>query len=84
MSSPIAFLQATAGEARWGRICQVTFSCLNNGKHPLEVLPQLQEPIYSVSGDTGDAFTSFIVACQNLVRPVTLVHAGPRYMTPLS
>ena len=39
----------------------------------LELLPELQKLQYSGSGDTGDAFTSFIDARQNAGRPVTLV-----------
>ena len=46
---------------------------LEDGEHPLELLPELQELAYSRSGDTGDAFTSFINARQNAGRPVTLV-----------
>jgi hypothetical protein len=44
-----------------------------DGEHPLEVLPRLEELTYSGSGDTGDAFTSFIDVRQNAGRPVTLV-----------
>ena len=39
----------------------------------LELLPELQKLKYSGSGDTVDAFTSFIDARQNAGRPVTLV-----------
>jgi hypothetical protein len=49
-----------------------------DGELPLELLPELQELTYSESGDTGDAFTSFIDARQNAGRPVTLVRPGPR------
>ena len=45
---------------------------LEDGELPLELLPELQELTYSGSGDTGDAFTSFIDARQNAGRPVTL------------
>ena len=45
---------------------------LDDGELPLELLPELQELTYSGSGDTGDAFTSFIDARQNAGRPVTL------------
>jgi hypothetical protein len=45
---------------------------LEDGELPLELLPQLQELTCSGSGDTGDAFTSFIDARQNAGRPVTL------------
>jgi hypothetical protein len=46
---------------------------LEDGEHPLEVFPELQELTYVGSGTAGDAFTSFIDACQNAGRPVTLV-----------
>jgi hypothetical protein len=46
---------------------------LDDGELPLGLLPELQELTYSGSGDTGDAFTSFIDARQNAGRPVTLV-----------
>jgi hypothetical protein len=46
---------------------------LEDGELPLELLPELQELTYSRSGDTGDAFTSFINARQKAGRPVTLV-----------
>jgi hypothetical protein len=49
---------------------------LDDGEHPLELLPVLQELTYSGSDDTSDAFTSFTDARQNAGRPVTL--------TPLS
>ena len=39
----------------------------------LELLPELQKLQYSGSGDTGDAFTSFIDARRNAGHPVTLV-----------
>ncbi|KAF8462873.1 hypothetical protein DFH94DRAFT_482153 [Russula ochroleuca] len=45
---------------------------LEDGELPLELLPELQELTYSGSGNTGDAFTSFINARQNAGRPVTL------------
>ncbi|KAF8485122.1 hypothetical protein DFH94DRAFT_264306 [Russula ochroleuca] len=51
---------------------------------PLELLPELQELIYSVypeSGTTGDSFTSFIDARQNAGRPITLVSRSPRSET---
>ena len=49
--------------------------CLQSedGELPLEVLPELQELTYSGSGDTNDAFTSFVDARRNAGRPVTLV-----------
>ena len=46
---------------------------LEDGELPLEVLPELQELIYSGSGDTGDRFTPFIDARLNAGRPVKLV-----------
>ena len=46
---------------------------LDDGEHPLELLPELQELTYSGSGNSGDAFTSFIGARQTTGRPVTLV-----------
>ena len=45
---------------------------VEDGELPLELLPELQELTYSGSGDTGDAFTSFINARQNAGRPVSL------------
>ncbi len=45
---------------------------LDDGEHPLELLPELQELTYK-GGSAGDAFTSFIDARQNAGRPVTLV-----------
>ena len=33
---------------------------LDDGEHPLELLPELQELTYSASGNANDAFTSFI------------------------
>jgi hypothetical protein len=50
---------------------------LGDGELPLELLPELQELTYFGSGDTGDAFTSFIDARQNAGRLVTLVHHSP-------
>jgi hypothetical protein len=38
---------------------------LDDGELPLELLPELQELTYSGSGDTRDAFKSFIDARQN-------------------
>jgi hypothetical protein len=49
---------------------------LEDGELPLELLPELQELTYFGSGDTGDAFTSFIDARQNAGRPITLVAAA--------
>jgi hypothetical protein len=50
---------------------------LGDGELPLELLPELQELTYFESGDTGDAFTSFIDARQNAGRPVIMVRRGP-------
>ena len=47
---------------------------LEDGELPLELFPELQELTYSGSGNTDNAFISFIDACQNAGRPVTLVH----------
>jgi hypothetical protein len=49
------------------------FLRLENGEHPLEVLPELQELTYSGSSNANDAFTSFIDAHRNAGRPVTLI-----------
>ena len=48
---------------------------LENGERPLELLPELRCLLYyySGSGDSGDAFTPFVDARQNVGRPVTLV-----------
>jgi hypothetical protein len=46
---------------------------LDDGEHPLEVLPELQELTYSGSGNADDAFTPFIDARLNAGRPVTLI-----------
>ena len=48
---------------------------LDEGELPLELLPELQELIYSGSGDTGDVFTPFINARQNAGRPITVVRS---------
>jgi hypothetical protein len=45
---------------------------LEDGEHPLELLPELQQLTYSGSGK-ANAFTSFIDARQNAGRPVTLI-----------
>ena len=44
---------------------------LEDGEHPLEVLPELQELTYSGSGN-NNAFTSFTDARRNAGRPVAL------------
>jgi hypothetical protein len=46
---------------------------LDDGEHPLELLPELQELTYSGSGNAKNVFTSFIDARQNAGRPVTLI-----------
>ncbi len=53
---------------------------LEDGGLPLELLPELQKLAYSglESGDTSDAFTSFIEARQNAGRSVTLICLGSR------
>jgi hypothetical protein len=43
---------------------------LEDGEHPLELLPELQELTYSGSVNANDAFTSFIDARRNAGRPV--------------
>jgi hypothetical protein len=48
----------------------------DDGEHPLELLPELQELTYSWSGNTCDAFTSFIDVRQNAGHPVTLIRHG--------
>jgi hypothetical protein len=51
---------------------------LEDGELTLDLLPELQELRYSGSGDTDNAFTSFIDARQNAGRPVKLVRPLPR------
>jgi hypothetical protein len=46
---------------------------LDDGEHPLDVLPELQELTYSGSDNANNAFTSFIDTRQNAGRPVTLI-----------
>ena len=46
---------------------------LEDGEHPLELLPELQELSYSESGHANDVFTPFIDARQSAGRPVTLI-----------
>jgi hypothetical protein len=46
---------------------------LEDGEHPLELLPELQELTYSESDSVKDAFTSFIDARRNAGHPVTLI-----------
>jgi hypothetical protein len=45
---------------------------VDDGEHPLGLLPELQELTYFRNGDAGDAFTSFIDARKSAGRPVTL------------
>jgi hypothetical protein len=51
---------------------------LDDGELPSELLPELQELTYPGSGNTGNAFTSFIEARQDAGCPVTLVRHSPR------
>jgi hypothetical protein len=44
----------------------------DDGEFPLELLPELQELIFSGSGAVDGAFTQFIDARKNVGRPVTL------------
>jgi hypothetical protein len=46
---------------------------LDDGEHPLELLPELLELRYSGSDNVKDAFTSFIDARQNAGHPITLI-----------
>ena len=46
---------------------------LGDEEPPQGLLPQLKELVYSASGNAGDAFTSFIRACQIAGRPVSLI-----------
>jgi hypothetical protein len=51
---------------------------LDDGEIPLDILPELQELIYSGNGNTtGDPFISFVDARQSAGRPVTLVRRNP-------
>ena len=50
---------------------------LDDGERPLELLPELQELTYSGSGNTGDAFSSFIDARQGAGRSITLIRRSP-------
>jgi hypothetical protein len=47
---------------------------LEDGEQPLELLPELQELTYPGSGNTNDAFTSFIDAHQNAGSPINRGH----------
>jgi hypothetical protein len=46
---------------------------LEDGEHPLDLLPELQELAYPGSSDADGAFTPFIDVRQNAGRPVTLI-----------
>jgi hypothetical protein len=48
---------------------------LDDGELPSEMLPELQELSYSGSANTGGAFASFINACQNAGRLITVIHS---------
>ena len=50
---------------------------LDDGELPLELLPELQELTYSGSGDTGNAFTSFVKGRQDLGRSISLLRRSP-------
>ena len=50
---------------------------LDDGELPLELLPELQELTYSGSGDSANAFTSFINARLDAGRPITLTRRSP-------
>jgi glycosylphosphatidylinositol transamidase (GPIT) subunit GPI8 len=50
---------------------------LDDGEHPLDLLPELQELTYSGNSNTSDVFTSFINARQNAGRPMILVRLNP-------
>ena len=54
----------------------------DDGELPLELLPELQKLTYSGSGDTSNAFTSFIDARQSAGLPVTLVRPGSSSVVP--
>ena len=47
---------------------------LGDGELPLELLPELQGLTYSGSGNTGDAFASFMDVRQSAGHPVALTH----------
>jgi len=50
---------------------------LEDGEDPLELLPELQELIYTGVSDADDAFSPFIDSRQNAGRPVTLTEWSP-------
>ena len=57
---------------------------LDDGEPPLELLPELQKLTYSGSGETRDAFTSFIETRQMAGRSVTLIPLIPESVAPPS
>ena len=54
----------------------------DDGEHPLELLPELQELEYSGSGDLGDTLTSFIDARRIIARPVILIDSRSMPLNP--
>jgi hypothetical protein len=52
---------------------------LDDGEHPLELLPELQELIYPGSSNADDVFTTFIDARRKADRPVTLVESNEEH-----
>jgi hypothetical protein len=54
-------------------------SRLEDGEHPLELLPELQELTYSGRGNANGAFTPFIDARRNAGRPLTLIKSKRKY-----
>ena len=52
----------------------------NDGEHPLDVLPELQELSYTGTDDIGDAFTSFLDARQDAGHPVDLLFPNKSYV----
>ena len=49
---------------------------LEDGEHPMDLLPELQDIIYPGGTDADDAFTSFVNARQNAGRSVTLTKSN--------
>ena len=60
------------------------FLRLDDGELPLVLLPGLQKLRYSGSGDTGDAFKSFIDGRKNAGHPVALVRPSSESVNSLS
>jgi hypothetical protein len=50
---------------------------LDDGEHPLELLPELQELTYFRTRDIDSTFTSFVYARRNTGRSITLVRLTP-------